>query len=37
MGVVVKAILDLGPETNGKIFPVVGEFIKALPIYNLLI
>jgi len=28
MGAVVKAVFDLGPKANGKVYPIVGEFIK---------
>lgn len=28
MGVVVKAVLDLGPQANGKLFPIVSQFIE---------
>lgn len=28
MGAVVKAIFDLGPQANGKLYPLVSEFIK---------
>jgi len=28
MGAVVKAVFDLGPKANGKIYPIVSEFIK---------
>ena len=28
MGVTVKAIFDLGSKANGKLFPLVSEFIK---------
>jgi hypothetical protein len=31
IGPVVKAVFDLGPEANGKLFPIVSEFIKAHP------
>jgi len=30
MGVVVKAILDQGPKANGKLFPIVSEFIQVI-------
>jgi hypothetical protein len=28
LGLVVKGIFDLGPQANGKLFPVVSEFIE---------
>ena len=28
MGAAVKAIFDEGPKANGKVFPLVSEFIK---------
>jgi len=31
MGPAVKAIFDLGPKANGKIFPLIGEFMKVQP------
>lgn len=31
MGVVVKGIFDQGAKANGKLFPIVSEFIQVEP------
>jgi hypothetical protein len=28
LGPVVKGVFELGPKANGKLYPIVGEFIK---------
>ena len=34
MGVVVKGVFDRGAKANGKLFPIVSEFIPVSPIPN---
>lgn len=31
MGVVVKGVFDQGAKANGKLFPIVSEFIQVSP------